>query len=84
MLSWKNKVESSFDKSQTRRVNQLLLIESKNDKGVLNQRPFIPIFHRNKTACNMSINDSTIQDDMDHNGIENDVVDEEEQDLIDH
>ena len=64
------------------RANQLLLIDSKNDKGTSNQRPLKPIFHKNKIACNASINDSTTSDDMDHYTINNNAIYEEEYDLI--
>ena len=71
MLHHKKRVEWEFDKTQPRRANQLLIIDSKNNKGLSTQHPLQEIKSNCPNSCNNTINDSNIEDNVE-NAIEHD------------
>ena len=62
-MNHKKEIESKFDETQLRQANQLLLIHSKNNKGLSTQRPLQPI----KSNLHNSYNTSLIEDNLGEN-----------------
>ena len=65
MLHYKKRIESEFDETQLRRANQLMLIDSKHDKGLSTQRPLQAIKSNHPNSYNTEMSDNNLDDNLD-------------------